>query len=858
MSGTQPSCAGTREFWSRPTAEILTALSATRDGLSSEEARLRLVRGGNHRLIHRQASAWMILLQQFKSPITLLLMFAAVLSIFLRDAADAAIILVIVIAGGLLGFWQEYGAANATSKLLKLVAVTARVRRDGAFRSIPLDQVVDGDVIELSAGSSIPADCLLLEAKDLYVNEAALTGETFPVEKAPGVVSHDAPLSRRANVVFMGTHVVSGTAVALAVCTGRQTEFGRISEHLRTKPPETDFERGIRRFGNLLLEVTLLMLVAIFAINVYMQKPVLESLLFGLALAVGLTPQLLPAIISVNLAQGSRRMAEHNVIVKRLASIENLGSMTVLCSDKTGTLTEGTIRIDSALDAMGAPSERTLRLAYINSSFETGYANPIDEAIRAHDPFDLRGVAKLDEVPYDFIRKRLSVLIREGELDCIVTKGAVANILAVCSKAETADGRSVDLSDVRSELDERIAEWSGRALRVLAVAWKPVAQGGALRKEDETDLTLVGFLLLHDPLKADIHDTLDGLSRLGVRLACITGDNKLVAAAIGKQIGWSEPVIVTGPELNAMSDEALARRAGRINIFAEVEPNQKARIIHALRRSGGVVGYMGDGINDAPALHAADVGISVNTAVDVAKDVADIVLLERGLDVLIDGVRSGRRTFVNTMKYIHMATSANFGNMFSMAGASLFLPFLPLLPKQVLLTNLLTDLPEMAIATDSVDAELLEHPRHWDIGFVRRFMLVFGVLSSAFDFLTFGVLQFVLHATPEQFRTAWFVESVVSASLVVLAIRSRRPFFDSKPGPHLLVATLLVVFATLLLPYSPLAAPLSLAPLPLRVVTSLAAIVIAYLVCAEVCKRVFYGLPQNRIAPPSDGRAIPR
>jgi Mg2+-importing ATPase len=831
----------TSGFWAHSSADLLATLNTSIAGLAGDDAARRLVQYGSNRLIAKKRTSPLgLLLGQFKSPITLLLLFAAILSFFLRDRTDAIIILVIIAVSGLLGFWQEHGAKSAVEKLLALVAVKARVRRAGQAIELPIDEIVPGDIVELSAGASIPGDCLLLEAQDLFVNEATLTGETYPVEKAPGLLPADAPLAKRSNALFMGTHVVSGTAVAVVVHTGRQTELGRISEHLRLRPPETEFERGVRRFGYLLLEVTLVLLIAIFAINVYLSKPVMDSFLFALALAVGLTPQLLPAIISVNLSHGARGMAEHKVIVKRLASIENFGSMTVLCSDKTGTLTEGAIRIESAVDIHGQPSDQVLRAAFLNASFESGYFNPIDEAIRTHRSFDISGCEKLYELPYDFLRKRLSILVAEGERHFIVTKGAFANVISVCSQAETTEGRVIGIEEVREKVEQRFADWSRQAFRVLVVARKDVGAATTITRADEADMTLVGFLLLHDPLKSDIVETVRSLNALGVRLKGITGDNRLVAAAVGKQIGWPEPVVLSGPDLRQMSDEALLRRVRDVDLFAEVEPNQKERIILALRKAGCVVGYMGDGINDAPALHAADVSISVNTAVDVAKDAADIVLLERGLDVLVAGVREGRRTFANTLKYVHMATSANFGNMFSMAGASLFLPFLPLLPKQILLTNLMTDFPEMAIATDSVDADLVQQPRRWDIRFIRRFMLVFGVLSSVFDYLTFGVLMLILHATPEQFRTGWFVESVISAALVVLVIRSRRPFFRSRPGWMLQAATFAMVAVTLIIPYSPLAGVLGFAPLPARFVVIMLAIVAAYLLSAEMVKRVFH------------------
>jgi P-type Mg2+ transporter len=570
-----------------------------------------------------------------------------------------------------------------------------------------------------------------------------------------------------------------------------------------------------------------------------LERLVLDSFLFSLALAVGLTPQLLPAIISVNLAHGAKDMARDKVIVKRLASIENFGSMNVLCSDKTGTLTEGVVRLRSALNVDGEPNDKVLLYAYINAFYETGFVNPIDEAIRAYRQFDLSGYNKLDEVPYDFVRKLLSILVSTGNGHLMVTKGALRNVLEVCSSAETITGEIVGIASVRERINEHFEEVSSKGFRALGIAYRNIGSESTISMKHETDMTFLGFLVLFDPPKADIVETIGLLKSLGVSLKIITGDNRLVAASLSRQIGFPNPKILTGPEIRRMSNEALVNRVGDVDLLAEVEPNQKERIILALRKAGNVVGYMGDGINDASALHAADVSISVDSAADVSKEAADIVLLEKDLSVLVQGVKAGRTTFANTLKYVFMATSANFGNMFSMAGASLFLPFLPLLPKQILLTNLMTDLPEMAIATDSVDSEMVEQPRRWDIKFIRKFMLKFGLLSSVFDYLTFGCLL-LIHATVDQFRTGWFMESVISACLIVLVIRSRRPFFKSKPGKYLVLATLGIVVATLLLPISPLAGLLEFQPLPLSFLFMLGAILLTYIVAAELLKKAFY------------------
>ncbi len=833
-------------FWSIPSDELLKQLETTPQGLTGEEARRRLVRyGANSLRPQKQSTAFSLLLSQFTSPIVLILLFAAALSAFLGDPTDALIILAIVLASGLLGFWQERGAAGAVAKLLALVKIRARVRREGKETEIPVEEIVPGDIVILNAGDTIPGDSLLLESKDLFVDEAALTGETYPVEAKPGVLPADTPLAQRTNMLYLGTHIVSGTGTAVVVRTGRETEFGQVSERLKVREPETEFERGIRRFGFLLMEVTLLLVFGIFAINVYFKRPVLESLLFALALAVGLTPQLLPAIISINLARGAKQMAQVKVIVKRLASIENFGSMNVLCSDKTGTLTEGLVRLRDALDINGKPSEKVMRYAYLNAAYESGFVNPIDEAIRSQQKFDLTGFAKLDEVPYDFIRKRLSILVAQDGAHFLITKGALTNVLDVCANVETSEGAAVDIAAVREKIQQCYQEYSGQGFRTLGIAYRDLGEATSITKESESGMTFLGLLLFFDPPKPNIVETIGELNRLGVSLKIITGDNRLVAANVAQQVGLKPAPILTGPEIRQMSVEALVERANQVDVFAEVEPNQKERILLALRKGGNVVGYMGDGINDGSALHAADVGISVDSAVDVAKEAADIVLLEHDLGVLVQGVREGRITFANTLKYVFMATSANFGNMFSMAGASLFLPFLPLLPKQILLTNMLTDFPETTIATDNVDEEWIDKPRRWDISFIRNFMFVFGLVSSIFDYVTFGVLLWFLQATEEQFRTGWFVESVISASLIVLVIRTRRPFFQSRPGKQLLIATLAIVIVTLLLPVSPLAGLLEFTVLPVVFLPVLVGIVALYVATAEVAKRLFYARVGN-------------
>ena len=831
----------TKAFWSIPATELLNSLQATDNGLTTDEAQKRLKSYGANRLKpQKRSDAFTLLIGQFKSPIILILLLATGLSLFLHNIVDASIIFTIVIVSGLLGFWQEHSASNAVAKLLAIVQIKAAVLRDGNQQEIPVEDIVPGDIVILNAGDVVPGDCLLLESKDVFVDEAMLTGETFPVEKTVLVLPAGIALAQRTNALWMGTHIVSGTAQAVVILTGKGTEFGKVSERLKLKAPETEFERGIRRFGYFLGEVTLVLVVIIFAINVFLHRPVLESFLFSLALAVGLTPQLLPAIISINLAHGAKKMAKNKVIIKRLSSIENFGSMNIICSDKTGTLTEGTVLVESANDVNGDASEKVFLFAYLNAFYETGFTNPIDEAILNYRKPDIAGYVKQDEIPYDFLRKRLSIAITQGDSHLMVTKGALSNILEVCSTAEIKDGGIVDIASMQDQIQQHFVTFSNQGFRTLGIAYKKLPSGSLISKRDETDMTFAGFLTLFDPPKANILDTISSLKKLGVSLKIITGDNHLVATSLSKKMGLPDNKIITGPELRMMSDAALLRRVGIVDVFAEIEPNQKERIIIAMRKAGNVVGYMGDGINDASALHAADVGISVDTAADVAKDAADIVLLEKDLGVLVEGVREGRMTFANTLKYVFMATSANFGNMFSMAGVSLFIPFLPLLPKQILLTNLLTDFPEMTIATDRVDDEMVDHPRRWDIKAIRKFMITFGLVSSVFDYLTFGLLLLVLRASEAQFRTGWFLESVISASMIVLVIRSRKPFFRSRPGKYLLIATLSIAVITLIFPFTPLGTLFGFTPLSFITCLLILLIVVVYIVAAEITKNIFY------------------
>jgi P-type Mg2+ transporter len=830
-----------QSFWHLDKTAALARLSCGENGLNDQEATKRLKQyGPNSIKTNANASVILLFLSQFKSPVTLLLVAAAVLSAVLGDVPDTTIILIIVLISSFLGFWQEKGAANAVRELLKMVQLHCDVLRAGKKKEITVEDVVPGDIVMLSAGDVIPGDSLLLDSQELFADEAAFTGETYPVEKNAGVLPLDTPLAKRSNSLFMGSHVISGKATVLVIKTGKETEFGRISSSLQLKAPETDFEKGIRKFGYMLMEITLLLVIIIFAINVFLHKPVLDSLLFSLALAVGLTPQLLPAIISVNLSTGARRMAKLKVIVKRLSSIENFGSMNILCSDKTGTITEGKVNLKDTLAIDGKQSDKVLQYAWLNASMQQGFHNPIDAAICSAHKGPKSNFSVQTEIPYDFIRKRLTIQVKNNKENLAITKGALKVVLSICSKAETGDGKVVSIGKIKASILKQYQQLSEAGFRTLGVAYKPAGVQHDFTKEDEKEMIFLGFVTLFDPPKANVAATLTQLNSLGVKLKIITGDNALVAKSLALQIGVANPQILTGTAMQKMSNAALLHQAPLTDIFAEVEPNQKERIIILLKKAGNVVGFMGDGINDAPALHTADVGISVDTAVDVAKEAADIVLLSQGLDVLIDGIIEGRKTFTNTMKYIFMATSANFGNMFSMAGASLFLPFLPLLPKQILLTNLLTDFPEMAIATDRVDDINIQSPQRWNLDFIKRFMITFGLLSSVFDYLTFGVLLYIFHAKEKVFQTGWFMESVLSAILIVLVVRTRLPFFKSLPGKYLSIATVGVLLLVLFFPLTPFMSWFGFIRMPLAYYGWTFLIIIAYLTCAEMAKRWFY------------------
>jgi len=829
--------------WAVDIDEVLRQADTLPSGLPASEAQRRRAMTGRIAAPPR-SDAWRTFLRQFKSPLVLILVFAALVSVATRDWVDAAIVLVIVLASATLSFTQEYRASRAIEELLARIAPSARVLREGKPLTVPADDVVPGDILVLAAGSLIPADARVIEAHDFFVNQAMLTGETFPVEKTPEPTGALAAMAQRTNVVFKGTNVRSGTAHAVVFATGAATEYGRIADRLALRAPETEFERGIRHFGQLLTQLMTLLVLGIFAVNVAYDRPVADSLMFAVALAVGLAPELLPAVISLTLARGAQRMAAGGVIVRRLAAIENFGAMDMLCTDKTGTLTVGVVRLDRACRPTGEPSSRVHELAALNALLQTGLPNALDDAIAASaPPLDLTHWDKTEEIPYDFVRKRLSVAVRHhghdsGE-DLLITKGAFDAVLSICTHVHGDDDALEP--ERRSALREMAEQWGDEGYRILGVATRRIAARAQYTAMDESGMRFEGFLLFLDPPKPDAARTIADLSALGVQLKVITGDSRRVALHVAAMVGMKVDGVLTGSELNTLRDEALWQIAERTTLFAEVDPNQKERIIQALRRTGHVVGYLGDGINDAPALHAADVGISVDSAVDVAKETADFVLLEHSLGVLRDGIAEGRRVFANTMKYVYTTTSANFGNMLSMAALSLAVPFLPLLPKQILLNNFLSDLPAMAIAGDRVDPETVATPRRWQVRRIRNFMLLFGGISSVFDAVTFAVLLLALHAAPPEFRTAWFVESLLTELAILLVVRTQRPLLTSRPSKALTWITIIVAILAVALPYLTWAQTVfGFVPLPATLMAVLLLITVCYAAASEAAKHLFF------------------
>jgi Mg2+-importing ATPase len=828
----------------RPTEELISSLESSPSGLSSREAARRLEAYGQNVLAKRKKRTSLVkFLQYFRSPLVIILVFAGLVTIFFGQIVNAVIIYAIVIMSVILGFFQESKAEQAAEILREKVRTTATVLRDGTIREVQISDVVPGDIVRLSAGDIVPADARIITAKDLFVDQSALTGESFPQEKSASPhKANSRVITERSDSVFLGTSVVSGTATIVVVRTGGATEYGKIAKKLIARVPETEFDRGLRKFGYLIMEVTFLLVIFVFFINALYRRGVLESLLFAVALAVGLTPELLPMIVSINLSKGAIAMSRKGVIVKRLASIQNFGSMDVLCTDKTGTLTENTITLVLHINLEGDEDERVLLYSYLNSFYQTGLKSPLDDAILKHSEIDVASYAKVDEIPFDFARKRVSIVVEHERERFLIAKGAPEEVLNVCSYCEHRE-RIIDITPrIQEKSKEQYSALSGQGFRVLGVSYKKLREDKAgYSIHDENDMVFLGLIAFLDPPKRTAKKSISLLKDANVELKILTGDNELVTKKVCEQLAVEIKGLVLGDEIAQLSDDALGRVVEEANIFARVSPGQKDRIMYALRTNGHVVGFLGDGINDAASIKTADVGISVKNAADVAKDSADIILLRKDLTVLQQGVLEGRKTFGNTMKYVMMGTSSNFGNMFSAAGASLFLPFLPMLPTQILLNNLLYDISELAIPVDHVDSEYIEKPRRWDIAFVRMFMVFFGPISSLFDFLIFAVMLFVFSAGAPLFQTAWFLESLSTQTLVIFVIRTRRtPFYKSRPSRSLVLSALGVVSLALILPFTPVGHIMGFVIPPFNFWLILIIFVASYLALAELLKSRFY------------------
>ncbi len=831
------------DFWNFKADHWFQILGSSAKGLSQMDADKILVKAGLHpKSKSGLKKDFLLFVGQFKNPLMLMLIGAVIISAFLGDTSDVFIILFIVLSTGLLSFFQERNAGNIVAKLQSLISLKATVLRDGEQREIVTTHIVKGDVIVLKAGDMIPADCLILDSTELHVNEASMTGESYPVRKEAGVLEGETVLSQRTNSLWQGTNIVSGNATALVIQTGDNTLFGNIVQSA-SAVVQTAFEKGIKDFGYFLMKITIGLAVFILIVNLLNHKGIIESALFALALAVGMAPELLPAISTIAMSAGAKRMLEKKVIVKKLAAIQNLGEVNLLCTDKTGTITEGIIKVAGLVDGFGKESKFVQQLAFWNATFETGYANPIDDALRQLKPESASSPQKLGEVPYDFTRKRLSIAIKTDKEKLLISKGAFSQILGICTKIKLEDESLGDIAEHVPELEKRFEQFGTDGFRAIGICYKTI-DSESVSKEIEKDMVFAGFILLNDPVKQDIAETIDQLGKLKVALKIITGDNKNVARSIALGIGIKNPVVMTGKELFDSKPATLNHLLKKTHIFAEVEPQQKERIIQELKKSF-TVAYMGDGINDVAALNAADIGLSVMNAVDVAREAADFVLMEKSLMVLVDGIKEGRKTFANTLKYLYISTGSTFGNMCSVAAASLILPFLPMLPKQILLTNFLTDFPFLTVASDNVDKEQLEKPGKWNLKIIRNYMLVFGIHSSIFDLITFLTLLFILKVKESEFQTGWFIESVLSELFILFIIRTHKNFFKSKPGKYLFILSIAAFVLTIALPYLPVAKEIGLTPLPMINLGAMLLIVAGYIITADFLKVWFFRKNSN-------------
>ncbi len=833
----------TDPFWHVPTSKLLADLHSTPDGLTSATAAtLRQTFGPNEAAAAKRTPAWLRIGKRFANPLVLILLAASAMSAITGDIASFIIVTAIVTLSVLLDFWQESRAESAVDALRSQVALHAAVRRDGKEVSLPVADLVPGDIVRLSAGDLVPADGRLLATRDFFVNQALLTGESFPVEKHVADNDPATELSAAGNVGLAGTSVISGSATMLVCRTGHETALGQLADTLIAKPAPTSFEIGLRRFSMLIFRIVIVLVLVVMAESMAFHRPWIDALLFAVALAVGLTPELLPMIMTVTLARGAVLLSRRRVIVKRLQAIHNLGAMDVLCTDKTGTLTEATIALAKSIDAHGADSEAVFTLAWLNSHFETGLKSQLDDAILAKTTIDAAPWTKIDEVPFDFERRRVSVLVERDGVRTLIVKGAPEDIIRLSTAVATASGPQAITPAIRTEIAAQFDALSAQGFRLLGIASRgePADHSKAVLA-DEAELVLAGFAVFRDPPKASAKAALIALADAGIAVKVLTGDNELVARHLCDELGFDPGTVLTGSQIAAMSDEALIGSLPNARLFCRVTPQQKLRIIMTLKRMGQTVGFMGDGINDAPALHVADVGISVDSAADVAKAAAEIILLEQDLGVVHQGVMEGRRTIVNTGKYILMASSANFGNIFSMVLAGLFLPFLPLLPIQVLLGNLIYDFAQTGLPFDRVDDEAIRRPIHWEIGLTERFMLLIGPISTLFDVATFGVLLLVFHAGEGMFRTGWFVESMVTQILMIFAVRTRRHIFASLPHWGVAALALGVTAGVVALPFVPVIGGwFDLVPLPSSFLAYLVLAVGGFLLATEAAKRAFY------------------
>ena len=848
------------ELCAIPAEEAVRRLGVTDRGLDAQEVEKRREEYGSNEVINRRRGGPIAeILRRFRNPLVIQLLVIAAVAFVMGDLRSTIVVGGMVLLSVGLSYVQETRSSRAVERLKTMIQTNTTVRRDGRDQEVPLADLVPGDLVVLDAGAMIPADLRIVRAKDLFVAQSALTGESMPVEKtvaATGTPQHS--ILSIESACFQGSSVVSGAGLGLVVNTGSRTSFGAISRKLAQTEIETSFDKGIKGFTWLMVRFMLVMVCTVFFIIGLTKGDWLEALLFGLAVAVGLTPEMLPMIVTVNLSKGAISLARQKVIVKRLSSIQNLGAVDILCTDKTGTLTQDRVVLERHVDVTGRESEDVLRYAYLNSYYQTGLRNLLDRAVLERADLDVeRTCRKADEIPFDFQRRRMSVTIEyEGDL-VLICKGAVEEVLKVCSRYQVDEEVNPLIEVIRHDLIEDVEELSRDGFRVLAIAYREFPHDKQVFcVADESDLTLLGYIAFFDPPKESAAQAIEGLRRAGVAVKILTGDNPLVARKVCNDVGLSGETLVTGDQLDGLTREQLADLGERVTIFARLSPAQKESLIEALRSRGHVVGYMGDGINDAPSLKTSDVGISVDTGVDVAKEASDIVLLEKSLTVLEDGIIEGRRVFCNIIKYIRMGASSNFGNMFSLIGAAYFLPFLPMAPIQILVNNLLYDFSQIGIPTDLVDEALLRKPRQWNLPNIQRFMVFIGPISSIFDYATFALMWWVFSCasftttgasevtkaySEKLFHTGWFVESLLTQTLIVHIIRTHRiPFFQSRPSAALVLTTLLVMSVGVWLPFSPMADYLGFVALPRAYWAWLASFLLAYCVLAHSVKVWFH------------------